>query len=327
MKTLRLFCDVARLRSFSQAAAKHGITQSAASQRISQLEARLGVALLDRSVRPLALTPAGQRFYQGSLELLRRYDRLVQELTSLTSAPSGQVRVVAIYSAGIDLLNQVKENFEKAFPRIRVLVEYKRPEQVHQAVLAGHADLGIISYPRRWPGVGVIPLRNERMAVVTAPGHPLARRSRITARKLASWPMIGFEPGMPVEQAIRRYLRHHGVQPNVTAAFDNVDSIKNAVALSSDHLAILPRRTVLRELSLGTLAVIDLEPPLYRPLGIIYHKPALSPTGEPIPLEDSHALDPATQAFVNFLLQHAGPHAEESLETMPLALSPTGASQ
>ncbi|MCC7205272.1 MAG: LysR family transcriptional regulator, partial [Phycisphaeraceae bacterium] len=62
MQSLRLFCDVAGHRSFSLAAKKHGITQSAVSQRVGQLEKRLGVTLLDRSVRPLALTPAGELF-------------------------------------------------------------------------------------------------------------------------------------------------------------------------------------------------------------------------------------------------------------------------
>ena len=60
MQTLRLFCDVAACRSVSQAAARHGITQSAASQRVSQFEKRLGVTLIDRSVRPLDLTAAGE---------------------------------------------------------------------------------------------------------------------------------------------------------------------------------------------------------------------------------------------------------------------------
>src|SRR3990170_3440648 len=117
MQTLRLFCDVARLRSFSEGAALHGITQSAASQRIGQLERRLDVTLIDRSVRPLVLTAAGEMFLQECQELVERYSRTEQRIRQVHGGPAGTVVVAAIYSAGIGLLNHIKERFEAAYPQ------------------------------------------------------------------------------------------------------------------------------------------------------------------------------------------------------------------
>ena len=57
-----MFCDVVGRRSFSRAAKEHGITQSGVSQMVAQLEQDLGVKLLDRSKRPVVLTPEGE-FY------------------------------------------------------------------------------------------------------------------------------------------------------------------------------------------------------------------------------------------------------------------------
>ena len=51
LETLKLYCDVVRLRSFSRGAASNAVSQSAASQAIQQLEAELDAALLDRSRR------------------------------------------------------------------------------------------------------------------------------------------------------------------------------------------------------------------------------------------------------------------------------------
>jgi DNA-binding transcriptional LysR family regulator len=59
LESLKIFCDVARHRSFSQAAQQSGITQSAVSQIVSQLEKRVQVQLIDRSTRPLQLTSPG----------------------------------------------------------------------------------------------------------------------------------------------------------------------------------------------------------------------------------------------------------------------------
>lgn len=296
MHTLRLFCDVARHQSFSRAAAEHGVTQSAASQRISQLERRLGVTLIDRSVRPLALTPAGEMLLREGRELLERYDDLERRVSQLQAELEGQIAVDAIYSAGIALLNQVKTAFEAAHPGVTVTVNYKQPEEVYDAVRHGQCDMGIVSYPQTWREVGVIPLRDERMAVVCSPAHPLASRERVHASELAGQPMAAFEPGLPVWRRIRRYLREHGVAPQVASAFDNIDTIKSAVAVTNE-LAILPRRTVMREVRAGTLALVELEPTLVRPIGIIYRRRR---GGGP-------AFGAATRAFVDFLLQRAGP--------------------
>ncbi len=300
VRTIRLLCEVAACRSFSLAASRHGVTQSAASQRIGRLEARLGVQLLDRSVRPLTLTPAGEAFVKGCRELVERYDVLERQVAGFRNhAADGTVRVDAIYSAGIDLLNQIKDAFEHDHQGVKVIVNYRRPQEVYESVRDQACDIGILSYPKRWPEVSFIPLRNERMAVVCNPRHALAGRESVEASELGQWTMVSFEPNLPVGRRIRKYLKDHGAQPRVTNMFDNIDTIKSAVAVTDD-LAILPRRTAWREMLAGTLAVVELTPELVRPLGIIHHR-AQTKAG---------ALTPAAQAFVDYLLKHAGPDVD-----------------
>ncbi|HEX7009846.1 MAG TPA: LysR family transcriptional regulator [Phycisphaeraceae bacterium] len=301
MQTLRLFLDVARCHSFSQAAALHGITQSAASQRVGQLEKRLGVTLLDRSVRPLALTEAGQAFLEGCRELLERYERLAQRVSRMRGDPSGPVRVAAIYSSGIDLLDRLCERFEADHPRIAVEIRYDQPEGVYQAVHGFECDLGILSYPQRWRGVGLIPLRDEIMVVVCRPEHPLAKLDKVRAADLTPHEMVTFNRELPVGRRIRQYLRDNGAAPRITHSFDNIDTIKTAVAVS-DRFSVLPRRTVLRDVAAGTLAIVTLEPELLRPIGVIFrrrykHEPPFSP---------------AAQVFVDYLLRFGGRNAESS---------------
>ncbi|MAE66314.1 MAG: LysR family transcriptional regulator [Phycisphaeraceae bacterium] len=303
MQTIKLFCDVARLRSISRAAVAHGITQSAVSQRISQLEKRLGVTLLDRSVRPLALTDAGRAYHGGCLDLLERYQRLERQVSAL-SRLEGSVRVEAIYSAGIDLISQVRRDFLQEHPRAVVEVEYKRPEAVHESVRQGRCDLGIVSYPGRWRDVSAIPLRDERMAVVCHPNHPLARYRRVEASALASWPMVTFETDLPAGRHIDRYLRENGVTPVVDNVFDNMDTIKGAVAVT-DRFAILPERNVQREAAAGTLAVIELLPKLCRPLGIIHPRRQGGGKG----------FTTTAQAFIDRLLENAGGDVEPEAAT------------
>src|SRR5206468_6795290 len=86
LESLKVFCDVARHRSFSQAAQVHHMTQSAVSQIISQLEKRMDVRLIDRSTRPLRLTALGQTYYEGCKALLDQYDQLEARLRKAQAA-------------------------------------------------------------------------------------------------------------------------------------------------------------------------------------------------------------------------------------------------
>lgn len=304
MQTLRLFCDVALHRSFSEAAALHGISQSAASQRVHHLEEQLGVTLIDRSVRPLALTDAGSTVLREGREIVQRYDALTQKLGKAKGEVRGEVIVDAIYSAGIDLLVNLKDEFEKANPSVKVRVEYKRPEQVHERVRNGECDMGIVSYPQRWKDVCVIPLRDERMSVICSPRHELASHGNITAGELSEYSMVTFESGLPVGRAIRRYLKEHGASPKLTNVFDNIDTIKHAVAVTDD-LTILPTRTVQREVEIGSLVSVPLEPALDRPMGVITAKRTRS---------NGSALAPAVQAFVDYLVEHNAPLESEKVD-------------
>ncbi len=294
MQNLRLFCDVARHRSISRAASDHGLTQSAVSQRISHIEKTLGATLLDRSVRPVRLTDAGEAYTRGCRGLLADYERLERKVSQLHRL-EGEVHVDAIYSAGIDLLSQIKERFEVAHPGVRVSLDYKRPEAVYEEVRNGRCDLGIVSYPHTWRNVSVTKLRDERMAVVCRTGHELAAQGSVHASQLTNWPLVTFETQLPVGKHIRKYVREHGATLNVQSVFDNIDTIKTAVSVT-DSISILPTRTVLREVHAGILAVVRLDPPLDRPLGVIHTRSD----------GNSRSLGPTAGMFIDFLLQNAG---------------------
>ncbi|WP_261341896.1 LysR family transcriptional regulator [Poriferisphaera corsica] len=304
MQTLRLFYDVARCHSFSQAAAMHSITQSAASQRISQLEKRLGVVLIDRSVRPLALTEAGQTFLEGCAGIIDKYDKLAAQVALIKEDPVGTVRVASIYSAGIDLLGRIADQFHIEHPRINVEIQYTKPDDVYRLVEENEADFGILAYPQSWRKLGIIPLRDEIMAVVCNPKHPLAQLKEVTAEVLTAYNMVTFDTNLPVGRALHRYLRERGARPRIVSTFDNIDTIKNAVALT-DGISILPGRTVLHEVEAGVLSTIRLLPQMVRPMGVVYRRKHKT---------QSASFAPAVQQFVDYLLEQAGPDSDPAHE-------------
>jgi len=304
MDAIKLFCDVAQHRSISRGAALNGVTQSAASQRIMNLEHDLGVRLIDRSTRPLTLTPSGEVYHRGCRQILDRYVELTRQIQDHPPM-RGEVHVAAIYSAGIDLLNQVKRDFEQENPQTHVFIDYAQPDVVYQQVVGGQAGLGILSYPRRWRDLAATPLRDERMVVATRPDHPLSVRQAINAAELGGHELATFDRGLPIGRRIAAYLRSHNVDPQVVHTFDNIDTIKTYIG-STDAIAILPGRTVQREADGGRLSAIELHPALIRPLAIV--------------TRGGGDLTPPAKSFMNYLLKtQVGSEAVTAAPEMPAA--------
>jgi DNA-binding transcriptional LysR family regulator len=97
LERAKLFRDIAQSRSVSKGARLNGISQSAASQHLQDLEEQLGLPLLDRSSRPLAVTEAGKLYLEMCRDILRRHDEFQVTLERLKADVEGTVRVASIY--------------------------------------------------------------------------------------------------------------------------------------------------------------------------------------------------------------------------------------
>src|SRR3989440_4525352 len=177
---LKIFCDVVRHRSFSQAAQMRGYTQSAVSQIVSQLEKRVQVQLVDRSTRPLQLTPVGQSYYEGCKDLVEQYDALEEQYRELEASTrnarveiSGTVTVAAIYSVSLSDMGQYVQRFQAELPKAQVHIDYLHPDRVYERVMDGTTDLGLVSYPKKTPSLAAVNWREEEMVLACSPNHPL----------------------------------------------------------------------------------------------------------------------------------------------------------
>ncbi len=272
LESLQVFCDVARLRSFSLAAETNGLTQSAVSQIVSQLEKRLRAPLVDRSTRPLQLTGPGQQFHEGCKAILAQYQELEASVRSTQAEVAGNVTVAAIYSVGLGDLSEQVDRFQSDLPNARVHVDYLHPDRVYERVLEGTADIGLVSFPRTSSKLAALPWREEPMVLTTTPGHPLGRKATVKVARLAGERYVHFDRHLMIRKYVDRFLREREVTVDVVAEFDNIENIKQAVAEGAG-VALLPEPTLRRELKARTLKAMPLAgASLHRPLGIIYRR-------------------------------------------------------
>ena len=273
LATLRLVSDVARYQSVTRAARLSLMSQSAASQALREVERDLGIALFDRSTRPLSVTPAGKLYLEYCRDVLQRHEMLQAELDSLRHRASSTVRLAAIYSVGLSDMSLVEERFRQRFPEADLQVQYLRPERVYDAVAKDLADLGLMSYAESCREIVALPWRDEEMVIAVAPDHPLSRLGdgvRIEAIEAAEF--VGFDEDLPIQAQIDRYLRDHHVTVSTVLRFDNIEMIKQAVAHGAG-ISIMPERVLREDLLQGRLMAIRLEPPeLFRPVRIVHRR-------------------------------------------------------
>jgi DNA-binding transcriptional LysR family regulator len=287
LETLRLYCDVVRLRSFSRGATANQVSQSAASQAIQQLEAELGVQLIDRTKRPFTLTPEGSAYHEACRAILQGHEKAVADLASMRGHVSGTVRVAAIYSVGLHDMSRHVQRFTALHPHAKVRLDYLHPHKVVEAVVQDEADLGVLSYPESSRTLAVIPLRSEPMVFVAPPGHRLARRRAVEAADLDGEQFVAFDRDLRIRMAIDRALKQQDVRVNVAMEFDNIETIKQAIVLGAG-VSLLPEPTVRREVANRSLVAVPLAlPNLVRPVGVIHRR--------------NHRFTPAVARFIDLL--------------------------
>jgi DNA-binding transcriptional LysR family regulator len=292
IETLKIYCDLVDLQSFSLAAERNFITQSAVSQQIRSLEERYKRRLLERirGRREVRLTPAGEVFYRESKSVLASYNRLEESLRGLVGTVGGTVKVATVYSVGLHELPAKVREFMSKFPAAKIDLEYSRTTRVVRDVLNGNVELGILAFPEARRGLTIVPMTSNRLVLVVPPGHRFAGRASVRIRDLAGQDFVHFERDVPTRKAIDRILRDHSVEVNKVAEFDNIETIKRAVEVGFG-IAVVPQTAVNDSIGKDQLAVIKLaEKEWVRPVGIIHRT--------------DHSLSLAAKKFVQLLESH-----------------------
>ncbi len=272
LESLKMFCDVVETGSFSRAAQLNHVTQSAVSQQIRSLETRYEQKLLSRSARQVTPTPAGERLFRGCKEILSRFSEVEQEIREQAKEVAGTTSVSSIYSVGLHELQSIQRTLLKTHPKVNMRLNYRRSDQVYDDVILGAAEIGIVAYPQPRAGVDVFPWRNDKLAVVCTPTHPLAQKAKVSLTALSGLPFIAFDREAPTRKAIDKLFRDKHLELNPVMEIDNVETIKRAVELGIG-ITVLPIATVAHEVNLGSLVAKPFADGTFtRPIGLLVRK-------------------------------------------------------
>ena len=185
LNDLSLFLAVAKSGGFRQAARHLGVSASGLSEAVSRLEAKLGLRLLHRSTRSLALTEAGEQLVGRLAPALSEVEAAIAAARESGRHPAGTLRLNVPVSAARLVLPAIIPPFLKAYPDIRLDIT---AEESFVDILAAGCDAGIRYDERLEQDMIALPIgpRRQRYAAGASPDYLAARGLPLHPRDLLS---------------------------------------------------------------------------------------------------------------------------------------------
>ena len=273
-RRLQVFHTVARLLSFTKAAETLHMTQPAVTFQVRQLEDYFNTRLFDRTHNRISLTQAGERVFEYSERILDLYGEMDNSVRELTGEISGVLMLGASTTIAEYMLPEMLGAFKKKYPNLVVRLKVGNTDGVVQMIENNVIDLGIVEAPVLNKKLQVELCRNDELVLVVPPKHPLAGKASVSLKEIVQYPYIWREEGSGTREVIRDQLEHAGINPDdldVVMELGSLEAVKGAVE-AGIGMTILSQSSIQKELRLGTVIAIPLEPRLTRPFSFVHQK-------------------------------------------------------
>ena len=194
MRHLRCFVAVAEELHFGRAAQRLHLTQPPVSLAIKELEDELGVRLLERTSRRIALTPAGAEALQDAYAVLASADLMRRRAQEAAQGLMGSLTIGFISLPAYSFLPPLLRRFTQDYPRVKVSLLEGTTDQLIHDVESGRIDLGLVFQTSDLPATLDAQLVMHEPLVVALPEHhPAAAQATVPLGKLAQEQFLGFE--------------------------------------------------------------------------------------------------------------------------------------
>jgi len=267
LRHLRYFLAVADALNFTKAAALLRVAQPALSRRVQDLEDEIGVDLLKRSPRGVVLTAEGKVFLDKTRHILKLADESVEQVRALARGEEGELHMGYAPAPTVEILPPALAAFQKAFPRVRVLLHDFSEQELIDGLRNGRLELALMPRGAGPQSVGLEfeTLRSYPICVAVAPTHRFARLKTITLEMVATEAMIGFNRKDYPEYyvGLDRIFEPLGIKPRVVVECDSSSSLiteietGRGVAIASPVLRHASGKRLLYRPLTGTIEMLS----------------------------------------------------------------------
>jgi len=239
LKDLRYLVAVADTRHFGRAAERCFVSQPTLSAQLKKLEDYLGVQLIERQPKRIALTEAGAAIVARAREMLQAGEEVLTLARSHRDPLAGRLRVGLIPTIGPYLLPRVAPAARKALPRLLLLLYEYRTATLLEKLRAGELDLAILALPVDLNGLEARELYEEPFLVALPSEHRLAKRAALRLDDLADESLLLLEEGHCLRDQALAVCSRAGAAEDQTFRATSLETLRQMVA-SGAGITLLP---------------------------------------------------------------------------------------
>lgn len=280
LEYLKTFIEVINSGSFSEAARKLSISQPAVSFQIQKLEQELGVRLIDRRQKSVAMTEAGRRLLAFARRIDEEHQALLHDFEHLKEEVTGNLAIIASTIPGDFILPPLLGEFKRMHPSVDILVTVTDSARVIQEVRSGMFDLGFCGVSPDGDDLEATKVAEDEIVLIVFPEHPFAARKRVTFPEIVAEPLIFREPTSGTQRTLEKLLGNYGfdlssVKPSLVLG--TTESVVTAVEAKSG-IAFVSSLALKKSLALGLVKIVQVEKvTLRRDFWCIFRKQAVVP--------------------------------------------------
>jgi len=288
LQQLRLFEAVARLGSYTKAAKELYLTQPAVSIQIKRLETHVGSPLLEQMGKKIFQTAAGKIMYQASRDILNRLDTLQTSMEEFQGEIKGPLQLSVVSTAKYFLPKLLGE-FLQEYPDVKPKLKFTNRARVIERLENNEDDFSIMGQVPQNDQFETYPFLNNILGIVAPADHPLANKSNITLKEIASQRFLNREIGSGTRFIFDKLLKNHGITIEPYMELGSSEALKQAV-MAGLGLSVLSLHSIELERSMKKLTVLDVEGfPLQRRWYAVHLK--------------GRKLSLVSQTFLNYILE------------------------
>jgi DNA-binding transcriptional LysR family regulator len=243
VRRLHMLRELAERGTIAATAEALGYTPPAVSQHLAALERQVGVALLERQGRRVALTPAARLLVARTERVLAELEAAEAELAAGNGELRGSVRLAAFPTAAATLVPNAMALFAERHPGAEVLLSELEPEDALPALKLGEADLAVVHEydfsPRGDdPSVELTPLIEDEIRVAVPVDHPAAG-AEVALEALAGERWIAGYVDTACYRVVVTACRAAGFEPRIVARSNDFRVVLALVA-AGQGVALVP---------------------------------------------------------------------------------------
>lgn len=282
---LWIFMTVVECGGFSAAAQKLYLSQPSVSHQVRQLEQSLRTTLIDRSGARIRLTPEGEVMLEYAKRVFLLADEAVAAIRQVSGLQTGKLVAGGTTTVGTYLLPPLLAAFRDRHPGIEIGIQVGNGQAVERGLVDGDIGVAVLAGQPSAAQLVSEPILEDRLVVITQPGHRLADAGTAEPSELAGEPFLIREPGSSTRELQEQAMEDWGLEGSTEIW--GPETIKQAVAAGLG-ISLVSEHCVEQELADGRLSAVEVTPaPKPRPIVLAHRRDRL--------------LGPAEQAFIAML--------------------------